>query len=439
MPSLSPTMTQGTIAKWIAKPGDQLNPGDVLCEIETDKAAVAFEMQESSILAKILVDAQSQEVAVGQPIALTVEDAEAYQAFLKLDPKDYPLTASAPASTPAAAPSAPSTPAPSSASSAATSVSTKDLLLSPAARNLVQREQLDVSKVQGSGKRGMISKSDVITARNAGLVSAAKSTTSATTSTPAPAVAPTPAAAAPTTTTTNTAAVNTRYVDIPNSNMRKVIAKRLTESKATVPHLYLSIECPADAVLKLRSQLKKDFDVNVSVNDIVIKAAALALRDVPEANAKWSVQADSVETSPSVDISIAVATPNGLITPILTHADTRSLVGINNTVKELATRARAGKLKPEEYQGGSFSISNLGMYGINSFSAVINPPQACILAVGSGVQKVVPPKTADGEPVVSTVVTVQLSADRRVVDEAIASQFLQVFRAYFSNPTAMLL
>eukprot|EP01039_Chlorochromonas_danica_P009193 gene9193-10153_t len=443
MPSLSPTMTAGTIAKWIAKPGDVLHPGDVVCEVETDKAAVAFEMQDTCVLAKILVDVQSREVNVGEPIAFTVEDQAGYEAFLKVDPKDYPVTSVA------GTPAAPTTPAPASPTPASAPVTQAPhpqgpVSLSPAARNLVQRDALDVSKVNGTGKRGMISKSDVITAKKAGLVSSLPKTESpvAHTETAAPvAAAPStiPAASAVPQGVISTDPVNSRYKDIPNSNMRKVIAKRLTESKATVPHFYVATDCLVDPVMALRASLKREFEVNISVNDVVIKAAALALRDMPEVNARWLANNESVQANGSVDISVAVATPTGLITPILTQADRRSLLEINSMVKELATRARIGKLKPEEYQGGTFSISNLGMYGIDQFSAVINPPQACILAVGSGVKKVVPPKQADGEPEVATVMTVQLSADRRVVDEALAAQFLQLFRAYFNNPNALLL
>eukprot|EP01032_Pedospumella_encystans_P018211 gene18211-20738_t len=258
---------------------------------------------------------------------------------------------------------------------------------------------------------------------------------------------PTPAAASSSSAApvaaTSQAPVNSHFKDIPNSNMRKVIAKRLTESKATVPHFYTSIECKIDSLMALRKTFKKDMELNISVNDLVIKSAALALRDVPEANSRWNKQSGSIDaaTSKQVDISVAVATPNGLITPILTGADKRGLVDINSTVKDLATRARDGKLKPEEYQGGSFSISNLGMYGITSFSAVINPPQACILAVGAGIQKMLPPKanSTTNRPRVVTTVTVQLSADRRVIDEATAAQYLQVFQSYLSNPHTIML
>lgn len=233
--------------------------------------------------------------------------------------------------------------------------------------------------------------------------------------------------------------VNSKYTDIPNTNMRKIIAKRLTESKATVPHFYTSIECNIDDLMALRKQLRKDMDVNVSVNDLIIKSAALALRDVPEANAKWNRLTNKIEMSQGVDISVAVATPNGLITPIVTGADKRGLGDINSKVKDLAGRAKLGKLKPEEFQGGSFSVSNLGMFGISAFTAVINPPQACILAVGAGIPRVCPPKVPGGKPRIVTTVTVQLSADRRVVDEALAGQFLEVFQGYLSNPKTMLL
>lgn len=444
MPSLSPTMTAGTIAKWIAKPGDVLHPGDVVCEVETDKAAVAFEMQDTCVLAKILVEVQSREVKVGEPIAFTVEDQAGYEAFLKVDPKDYPVAPVAGAQSAAPTTPAPASPAPVSAPVAQAPHPQGPVSLSPAARNLVQRDALDVSKVNGTGKRGMISKSDVITAKKAGLVSSLPKTDSpvahAETAAPvAAALSAVPAAPVVPQNVISTDPVNSRYKDIPNSNMRKVIAKRLTESKATVPHFYVATDCLVDPVMALRASLKKEFEVNISVNDVVIKAAALALRDMPEVNARWQASNESVQPNGSVDISVAVATPTGLITPILTQADRRSLLEINSMVKELATRARIGKLKPEEYQGGTFSISNLGMYGIDQFSAVINPPQACILAIGSGVKKVVPPKQADGEPEVATVMTVQLSADRRVVDEALAAQFLQLFRAYFNNPNALLL
>mmetsp|Transcript_6201 Transcript_6201/g.5541 ORF Transcript_6201/g.5541 Transcript_6201/m.5541 type:complete len:329 (-) Transcript_6201:3679-4665(-) len=311
----------------------------------------------------------------------------------------------------------------------------KQFRLSPAARHIIQSKYLDLSSnITASGKSGRIlTKSDVILGLKSGIITKRSNSTNQspiiTFSPPKPVEIP----------SISIDKVNDRYIDIPNSNIRKVIAKRLTESKATVPHLYTSIECEIDELLSLRKSIKKDFDVNVSVNDLVIKSAALALRDVPEAFAKWNKNTLRAELSDSIDISVAVATPTGLITPIVTKADKRGIADINTVVKDLATRARDGKLKPEEFQGGSFSVSNLGMFGVTSFSAVINPPQSCILAVGSGISKVVPPNKPGSKPRVVTTVTVQLSGDRRVIDESIASQFLQVFQSYLSNPKTLLL
>jgi pyruvate dehydrogenase E2 component (dihydrolipoamide acetyltransferase) len=286
---------------------------------------------------------------------------------------------------------------------------------SPAASHMIRSQGLNEKLIKGTAKHGIISKGDVLhylatMPAGSSVDIAAINYDSA------------PVAHAPVTVST----IPSPFTDVPNSNMRKIIAKRLTESKQQVPHLYATVSTEIDALLKFRSVLKKN-GINVSVNDLVIKAAALALRDVPEANAKWSAKANARDTSSSsVDISVAVATPSGLITPIVTNADKRGLVDITNTVKDLATRAKDNKLKPEEFQGGSFTISNLGMFGISEFSAVINPPQCCILAVGGGVGKVMPPASPGAQPRVVTTMTVQLSADRRVVDEAIAAQYLQV-------------
>eukprot|EP01035_Chromulina_nebulosa_P018827 gene18827-24606_t len=317
-----------------------------------------------------------------------------------------------------------------------TSSSSKQFRLSPAARHIIQSKYLELSSnITASGKSGRIlTKSDVILGLKSGIITKRSSSTIQSSVPTFSPPKPVEIVNIP-----SDHKINDRYIDIPNSNIRKVIAKRLTESKATVPHLYTSIECEIDELLSLRKSIKKDFDVNVSVNDLVIKSAALALRDVPEAFAKWNKSALRAELSDSIDISVAVATPTGLITPIVTKADKRGIADINAVVKDLATRARDGKLKPEEFQGGSFSVSNLGMFGVNSFSAVINPPQSCILAVGSGISKVVPPNKPGSKPRVVTTVTVQLSGDRRVIDESIASQFLQVFQSYLSKPKSLLL
>lgn len=367
MPSLSPTMTHGTISMWKVSPGGALKAGDVICEVETDKASVGFEMQEDCVLAKILVDAHGPEVAVGMPIALTVEDAAAYDAFLKMNPSEY-RGLEGPSS--AATGSTGSAPVPVASAPAVAASDSVPQMLSPAARHMAQSQGINTQAVKGTAKGGRISKSDLILALKSGVAAADSTKKHATIlAAAAPAiVAPTTAApnavATPSSfTAASTAApVNSNYKDIPNSNMRKVIAKRLTESKATVPHFYTSIECEIDALMAMRKTFKKEMELNISVNDLVIKSAALALRDVPEANAKWSKLGNTIDASgcKQVDISVAVATPSGLITPILTGADKRGLVDINSTVKDLATRARDGKLKPEEYQGGSFSISNLG-------------------------------------------------------------------------------
>jgi pyruvate dehydrogenase E2 component (dihydrolipoamide acetyltransferase) len=285
-----------------------------------------------------------------------------------------------------------------------------------------------------SGGRIVIRKEDVINyleARGSGSAPAANNTVAAPSAKPAAAV-----------TSSAGAAQSSGYTDIPNNNIRKVIAKRLTESKVTVPHAYTTMECNIDAIVDLRKVLKKEFDLNISVNDLVIRAAALALRDVPEANARWDPQAGAARANPQVDISVAVATPTGLITPIVFGADRRGVRDINNAVKDLATRAKEGKLKPEEFQGGTFTISNLGMFGISEFSAVINPPQACILAVGGGISRIAAPTeaaAASGDLPVETTMTVQLSSDRRVLDDATAARFLQTFRSYIVNPRKMML
>lgn len=378
-------MTQGSISSWKKSPGDELKPGDILCDIETDKASVGFEIQDEGVLAKILVEASGKELACGEPIALIVEDKEAYATFLTMDPSSY-STSPLPSATTLPPTANETTPSHSSKSSAR---------FSPAAKHMIQSAGLSVSdassKIVGTAKHGLISKSDVVLAQsNGSLKQTAVLTPAAVVAALAPAaVAPTPSIPAPTYSPTPSGPVNDRFTDIPNSNMRKIIAKRLAESKATVPHLYLTMECEIDSLLLFRQQLKKQLDVAVSVNDLVIKSAALALRDVPRANARWNAAAGAVQSGEGkVDISVAVATPNGLITPIVTAADRRGVVAIGQAVKDLAGRAREGKLKPEEFQGGSFSVSNLGMFGIAAFSAVINPPQACILAVGAGLTKV---------------------------------------------------
>jgi pyruvate dehydrogenase E2 component (dihydrolipoamide acetyltransferase) len=416
MPSLSPTMTAGTIASWKKQEGESLKAGDILCEIETDKASVGFEVQDDGVLAKILVQAQGSEIACGSPIALMVEDSAAYTAFLKLDPSEHGITSAAPP------PTTTTTAAAAGVAVASSASATHNTGRTPLIKFLGKRSKLAAASAD--------SKVSPASASHVSAVSAPSSS-----SPPRPSVQwVEPPAGAP---------VNAFFTDIPNSNMRKVIAKRLTESKSTVPHFYVTIDCEIDELLAVRKALKASFDSNVSVNDLVIKSAALALRDMPQVAAKYNKATGKVEAGAGgvSDIAVAVATPNGLITPIVKAAHELGVAQVNSAVKDLAGRAREGKLKPEEYQGGSFSISNLGMFGISSFSAVINPPQACILAVGAGVPRVLPPKQGGpgAKPRLATVVSVQLSADRRVVDEAAASQFLQIMRNYLSSPKQLML
>eukprot|EP00604_Paraphysomonas_vestita_P002778 CAMPEP_0174820874 /NCGR_PEP_ID=MMETSP1107-20130205/4979_1 /TAXON_ID=36770 /ORGANISM="Paraphysomonas vestita, Strain GFlagA" /LENGTH=437 /DNA_ID=CAMNT_0016037055 /DNA_START=164 /DNA_END=1477 /DNA_ORIENTATION=+ len=437
-------MSHGNIALWHKKPGDLLVPGDLLCDVETDKASVGFEFQDEGVLAKILIDAKAgQEIKVGQPIAFIVSDEKDYQEFLKLPPSAYPPITSDPVAAPT--PSSPPQSAPIPQVTATPTPSAgkphPNATLSPAARHIIDSKSIDPSTITGTSKGGrIITKADVINAINSGKV-ISKPVTQIQTQVPATPVVSQPVASQVTSSNVSTPQIEIggTYTDVPNSNMRKVIAKRLTESKLTVPHMYSSIECDITELLNLRNKFKKEANVTVSVNDLVIKASALALKDVPECNGFWNPTTGKPELNSSIDISVAVATPNGLITPIVKNVDALGLSSISNNVKDLATRARDGKLKPQEYQGGTFTISNLGMFGISSFSAVINPPQACILAVGGGIQRVIPNPSKPDDVKITTTMIVQLSADRRVVDEAIAAQFLQVFQTYLSNPSLILL
>lgn len=434
MPALSPTMTSGTIGKWLVKEGDSVAPGDAFAEIQTDKASMVFESQDDLYVAKILVD-ESSEVSVGGAILVTVESKADVAAF-----KDFSvdIVSTAHATVSKNSDSSSSNDVVNSGMSVeeSTASGSSSQRLSPAASHMAKSQEISVANVVGTSRGGLISKSDLILAIKAGTATPGSASSASEVPGANAGVTDTPmdieslSVGAP---------VNDNFVDIPNSNMRKVIAKRLTESKSTVPHLYAQIECRLDNLLSMRKTFINDLNTNVSVNDMVIKAAALALRDLPDVRRKWDVQSNSLSDPDSVDIAVAVATPNGLITPIVTGADRRGCADINATVKDLAGRAKENKLMPEEYQGGSFSISNLGMFGISSFSAVINPPQACILAVGAGIQRVIPPTGDSTEPAVGTFLNVQLSADRRVVDEALAATFLEVFASYLSNPKNLLL
>ncbi|KAF1796933.1 pyruvate dehydrogenase complex dihydrolipoamide acetyltransferase [Mucor lusitanicus] len=432
MPALSPTMTAGGIGAWQKKVGDEIQPGDVLVEIETDKAQMDFECQEEGFLAKVLVDTGAKDVSVGQPIAIFVDDEADVAAFENFTAADVQGGAPAPAAEEAPKEEAKSeeAPAPAAQSTESKSDATPShggrVLASPLARKLAEERGLDISKVKGSGPNGVISKDDVEGYKAPAAAAAAPAAGSA-------APAQIPAAYAP------QGASGEAYTDIPTTSMRKIIASRLSESKQQVPHYYLTVEINMDKTNKLREVLNKSAEgkYKLSVNDFVVKASALALKSVPEVNAAW--QGDFIRQYNSADICVAVATPAGLITPIVTAAETKGLSTISSQVKDLATRARDGKLAPQEYQGGSFTISNLGMFGVSNFTAIINPPQSCILAVGGAQQKVVADETTESGFAVRNVMEVTLSADHRVVDGAVGATWLQAFKGFMENPLKMML
>jgi pyruvate dehydrogenase E2 component (dihydrolipoamide acetyltransferase) len=425
MPALSPTMTEGNLAKWLKKEGDEVHSGDVLAEIETDKATMEVEAVDDGKIGKILVPEGAQGIKVNAPIAVLLgedEDASALQNFTADHPKPNP------AGPPPAVESAQS--APATATILPRESGDGRIFASPLARRMAQQAGLDLAAIRGSGPQGRIVKSDIETALSLGH------------SAPAPAsarsaTAPRPAPAAPLLSKERVVALagNPSYSERPLNAMRRVIARRLTESKQTVPHFYLTIDCEIDALLKVRAELNaKSEAYRISVNDFVIRAAALGLRQVPAANASWSD--DAILLWDTVDIAVAVALDDGLITPIVKAADRKGLAAIADETKDLVARARAGKLKLEEFQGGTFSISNLGMYGVREFSAVINPPHGGILAVGAGEPR---PVAKNGALTVATVMSCTLSCDHRAVDGAVGAQFLAAFKKLVEDPLMMLL
>ncbi|KAF4320770.1 hypothetical protein BBO99_00003584 [Phytophthora kernoviae] len=403
MPSLSPTMETGSLSSWLKKEGEEISAGDVLCQVETDKAVVDYEMQDDAVVAKIVCSEGTADLPIGALLCYTVEDVETYQSLLASGELAR-LSAESVAEVAAPAPAA----------------------AAPVETTATDAEQTHgrVPLIKFLGKRALISEFN-----HSPLEEPVKAVAAAPAA-PVAAAAPAPAADA-------------EYEDLPLSNMRKIIAKRLTQSKQDVPHYYTNIDCEIDSILKFRKQLKNKHDVKVGMNDFILKAVALALRDVPEANCYFDVKTQSVKPNPSVDVSVAVATPSGLITPIVPKVDALGLSGVNRIFMELVQRARQNKLKPEEFQGGSFTVSNLGSFGIDQFRAVINPPQACILAIGGGRKEVLPPleivEGVNPEPRLATLMNVTLSSDRRVVDSVIAGQFLQVFKSYMESPELMVL
>ena len=423
MPALSPTMTEGKLAKWHKREGEEIKAGDIIAEIETDKATMEFEAVDEGRLGKILVAEGSDGVAVNTPIAVLLEEGESAS-----DMKARP--AAAPAAKPEEKKAeAPKTEAPkpaAAAAPAATPVATPAksgdrVFASPLARRMAEQAGVDLKTVSGSGPHGRIVKADI--------EKAPKGSAAA----PAAAGKAAPVASGPGARQLADL-LKMPYKLEPLSGMRKTIARRLTESKQTVPHFYLTIDTEIDELLSLRKRLNDKTEAKISVNDFVIRAVALALKKVPTANA--SFDDSGMMYYEHADISVAVATPNGLITPIIKQAEGKGLTQIAGEMKDLAARARDGKLKPEEYQGGTFSISNLGMFGIKQFEAVINPPQGCILAIGAGEQR---PIVKNGQIVPATIMTCTLSVDHRAVDGAVGAQFLQAFKGFIDDPLTMLL
>ncbi|GGO86311.1 acetyltransferase component of pyruvate dehydrogenase complex [Marinobacterium nitratireducens] len=424
LPPVTPDFDAGTIGAWTKQVGDRVEKGDVIAEIETDKALVEVEAEESGVLGRILVEAGQSDVPVHSTIGVLLKEGETeadIDSFL-----NGADTAVAGESAPAEAEAKTETAAAPAAAAASEPAGETRIFASPLARRIAGQNDVPLSALTGRGPNGRILKADVndfIDTRGAAPEAPAQAASAQ--------VVPLQQKQAPVS--------HGDHDAIAHSSMRKVIASRLVESKQTIPHFYLSVDCEIDALLALRASLNAespegDGRYKLTVNDFVIKAAALALRDVPEVNASWTDT--EVLRYRDVDISVAVSTDDGLITPIVRKADTKGLATLSNQVKELAGRAREGRLKPDEYKGGGFSISNLGMYGINSFSAIINPPQSCILAVGAGEKK---PVVRGDELAVATLVNCTLSVDHRVVDGAVGARFLQAFKHYMEHPTHLML
>ncbi len=424
MPALSPTMEEGTLAKWLVKEGDTVASGDLLAEIETDKATMEFEAVDEGVIGKILVAEGSEGVPVNTAIAILLEDGESAQ--------DIGATAAAPAAA-AAAPVPQAAPAEVAAPAAAppaapAAADGSRLFASPLARRIAKNKGLDLAQIKGSGPKGRIVKADVENADATAAPAAAAPKAAA------------PAAAASTGPSTEQVLKmyqGREFEEVKLDGMRKTIAARLTEAKQTIPHFYLRRDIKLDALLKFRAQLNKQLEsrgVKLSVNDFIIKASAIALQQVPDANAVWAGDR-TLKLKPS-DVAVAVAIEGGLFTPVLKDADMKSLSALSAEMKDLAARARDRKLAPEEYMGGSFAISNLGMFGIDNFDAVINPPHGGILAVGAGTKK--PIVGDDGELTVATVMSVTLSVDHRVIDGALGAQLLNAIKDNLENPVAML-
>ena len=426
MPALSPTMEEGTLAKWLVKEGDTVSSGDLLAEIETDKATMEFEAVDEGVIGKIMVAEGTEGVKVNVPIAVLLEDGESADDIgeAAAPAPEAPKASDAAAEAPAPAAAETAAPAP-----AAPSHDGNRVFASPLARRIAADKGIDLSAIKGSGPHGRIVKADVENAQPGAKPAAAPATASA----PAPAAATT----GPSTDQVTAMFADREFEEVKLDGMRKTIAARLGEAKQTIPHFYLRRDIELDALLAFRSTLNKQLEgrgVKLSVNDFIIKACALALQAVPDANAVWA--GDRILKLKPSDVAVAVAIEGGLFTPVLRDSHMKSLSALSAEMKDLATRARDRKLAPHEYQGGSFAISNLGMFGIDNFDAVINPPHGSILAVGAGVKK--PVVKEDGTLGVATVMSTTLSVDHRVVDGALGAEFLSAIKENLENPVAML-
>ncbi len=399
MPALSPTMTEGNLAKWHKKEGDKIKPGDVLAEIETDKATMEIESIDEGILGKILVADGSRGVLINQLIGLILEEDEKPEILEDYIPKNSMKTETKPKDQAEVVSTL--------ANKAEPNLSEKNevrIMASPLAKRIAADKNIDLKRIEGTGPRGRIVKADILNSKIEAVSSVQIFGRN-----------------------------KEEYKSIPNSNIRRVIAQRLVESKQTIPHFYLTLECNIDKLLEAREQMNENADnYKLSINDFVIKAVAMALKKVPEANASWSDEA--IIQYNNVDISVAVSIDGGLITPIIHNADQKSISAISNQMKSLAKRARENALKPEEFQGGGFTISNLGMFGVKQFMAIVNPPQACILAVGASNKRAV---VINDEIKIATIMDVTLSSDHRVVDGAVGAMFMAAFKRFIENPMKM--
>jgi pyruvate dehydrogenase E2 component (dihydrolipoamide acetyltransferase) len=439
MPALSPTMEKGNLAKWLKKEGDKVKAGDVIAEIETDKATMEVEAVDEGTIAKIMVAEGTQDVAVNQVIAVLAEEGEDASAAAKgaptpAAPKSQPgpsAKAEAPKSSPAPAMQA-AAPAPVPAPAPQSNGSGGRVFSSPLARRLAKDAGIDLSRVSGSGPRGRIIARDIESARSGGAQLRAPS---------APSGGTMPGVSVPSDDQIRALYEDGSFETVPHDSMRKTIARRLLESKLTIPHFYLTADCDIGSLLRVREEINATAPQDkegkpafkLSVNDFVIKAMAVALQKVPDANATW-IESAMLKHRHS-DIGVAVAIPGGLVTPVIRNAEGKSLSAISNEMKDYAARAKTKKLKPNEYQGGTTAISNLGMYGVKDFAAVINPPHATILAVGAGEKRAV---VRDGEIVAADVMTVTLSCDHRAVDGALGAQLLAAFREAIEKPLSLM-